>query len=110
MIKQLGSDGLIFFTFSSADLHWPELHKLMAGENLEEGESANLCHKNLVNNPHIAAWFFNKRFKIFFNDVLKKQWNLEDWWYRFEWQYHGSVHVHGIEKIRNGPKIYTTNP
>jgi hypothetical protein len=82
MIKQLGSDGLIFFTFSSADLHWPELHKLMPGENVEE--SADIRHKNLVENPHVAAWFFNKRFEIFFNDVLKKQWDLEDWWYRFE--------------------------
>ena len=29
MIKQIGHKGLIFFTFSAADLHWPELHKLM---------------------------------------------------------------------------------
>src|SRR3954468_16560092 len=26
MIKQIGSQGLVFFTFSAADLHWPELH------------------------------------------------------------------------------------
>src|SRR6266536_6141340 len=29
MIKQIGHQGLIFFTFSAADFHWPELHKLM---------------------------------------------------------------------------------
>ncbi|GBC05301.1 hypothetical protein RclHR1_06170005 [Rhizophagus clarus] len=29
MIKQIRPQGLIFFTFSAADLHWPELHKLM---------------------------------------------------------------------------------
>ena len=102
MIKQLGSDGMIFFTFSSADLHWPELHKLMPGGNTED---TNLRHKNLVDNPHIAAWFFNKRFEIFFNCVLKKHWNLEEWWYRFEWQHRDSVHVHGIAKIRDGPTI-----
>ena len=78
----------------------------MPGENVrEENESTNLRHKNLVDNPHIAAWFFNKRFEIFFNNVLKKQWNLEEWWYRFEWQHRGSVHVHGIGKIQNGPII-----
>src|SRR5437764_15473147 len=34
MIKQLEAQGMIFFTFSAADLHWPDLHKLMThGEN-----------------------------------------------------------------------------
>lgn len=106
MIKQLGSQGMIFFTFSSADLHWPELHDLMPQvENSEDIEASKIHYKNLVENPHIAAWFFNKRFEIFFNDVLKRQWNLEDWWYRFEWQHRGSVHVHGIGKIQNAPSI-----
>src|SRR3954452_5815699 len=60
---------------------------------------------NKVVNSHIANWFFNKRFEIFFNDVLKPQWGLEDWWYRFEWQHRGSVHVHGIRKRQNVPVI-----
>lgn len=25
MIRQIGSEGMVFFTFSAADLHWPEL-------------------------------------------------------------------------------------
>ena len=29
MIKQLGSQGMVFFTFSAADFHWPDLHALM---------------------------------------------------------------------------------
>ena len=34
MIRQLGSQGMVFFTFSVADLHWPEFHKLISyGEN-----------------------------------------------------------------------------
>ena len=34
-IKQIGHQGLIFFTFSAADLHWPELHNLISnGENI----------------------------------------------------------------------------
>jgi len=67
MIKQIGSQGLVFFTFSAADLHWPEFHKLIPSSG---GETSN--HQNIVNNLHIAIWFFNKRFEIFFNDVLKK--------------------------------------
>ena len=61
-IKQIGHQGLIFFTFSVADLHWPELHKLMLDEE-NSGDSANKRQQNLVDNPHIAAWFFNKRFE-----------------------------------------------
>ncbi|EXX58458.1 hypothetical protein RirG_197800 [Rhizophagus irregularis DAOM 197198w] len=78
MIKQIDSQGLIFFTFSTADLHWPELHKLMPSSGNSE-TSAKHHHQNIVDNPHIAVWFFSKRFEIFFNDVLKQQWDLEDW-------------------------------
>ncbi len=85
MIKQVGSEGMIFFTFSSANLHWPELHDLMPPITEGEMDSARVRYKNLVNNPHIAAWFFNKRFKTFFEDVLKQKWDLEDWWYQFKW-------------------------
>src|SRR4051794_34370653 len=104
MIKQVGSQGLVFFTFSAADLHWPELHKLMSSSGSSAEETVN-NHQNIVDNPHIANWFFNKRFEIFFNDVLKLQWGLEDWWYKFEWQHRGSVHAHGIRKRRNAPVI-----
>src|SRR3954454_6306303 len=101
MIKQIGHQGLIFFTFSAADLHWPELHKLMQLErhfSEEIADSAKQRQNNIIENPHIASWFFHKRFEIFFHDVLKKYWELEDWWYRYEWQHRGSVHVHGIGK------------
>src|ERR1700722_4315034 len=73
--------------------------------NVERPGSVKQNHQNVVNNPQIVAWFFNKRFEIFFNDVLVKHWDLEDWWYRYEWQHRGSAHVHGIGKIRNAPVI-----
>ncbi len=72
MIKQLRLEGLIFFTFSATDLHWPELHRLMPSN--DNCETSAKCHnQNIVNNPYITVWFFYKRFEIFFNDVLKKQ-------------------------------------
>ena len=75
LIKQIGHQGLVFFTFSAADLHWPEFHKLMVDEeNMEEGSnSAQKWQQNLVNNPHVAAWFFNRRFEWFLQDVLMEQ-------------------------------------
>src|SRR6185369_8478732 len=100
----------IFFTFSAADLHWPELHKLMPSSEDSMGEtvSAKRYNQNVIDNPHVAAWFFNKRFEVFLKDVLIKRWDLEDWWYRYEWQHRGSVHVHGIGKRRNAPTIEWT--
>ena len=88
MIRQLGSQGMIFFTFSAADMHWPDLHNLMPNgvntirETVQEASKRR--RKDLIDNPHIAAWFFEKRFKVFFEKVLIPKWELSDWWYRFE--------------------------
>ncbi|CAG8641197.1 7999_t:CDS:2 [Cetraspora pellucida] len=108
MIKQLKTHGMIFFTFSAADLHWPDLHNLMPhGENPVDGESEQeACkrrHQDLIDNPLIAAWFFEKRFKVFLEKVLIPKLKLEDWWYRFKWQHRGSVHIHDIRKIKDVP-------
>ena len=59
MIKQIGSQGLIFFIFSAADLHWPELHKLIPSNGNFEN-LAECHHQNIIDNPHIADWFFCK--------------------------------------------------
>ncbi|CAB4407286.1 unnamed protein product [Rhizophagus irregularis] len=84
-IKQIGADGLIFFTFSTADMHWPELHKLMENcdHNGDEAESSKRRQQNIIDNPHIATWFFKQKFETFFKDVLVKRWELEDYWYRY---------------------------
>ena len=109
MIKQLGSQGMIFFTFSVADLHWPELHKLMPHDEdqIEESEqnAAKRRRQDLINNPHIAAWFFENRFKSFLENMLIPKQNLKDWWYQFEWQHWDSTHVHGIEIRKDAPII-----
>ena len=58
MIRQIGTQEIVFFTFSAADLHWPELHDLMqdASRNVfTDQESSNNRYQDLINNPHIAA-------------------------------------------------------
>lgn len=84
MIKQIGSKGMLFFTFSAADTHWPDLHDLIPnGENPTETETIQEAtkrrRKDLIDNPHIAAWYFEKRFKAFFKKVLIPKWGLVDW-------------------------------
>ncbi|GBB96994.1 hypothetical protein RclHR1_28930001 [Rhizophagus clarus] len=71
MIKQIKLQGLIFFTFSAADLHWPELYKLMPLSNNSEASDKTKL-QNIIDNSHIVMWFFSKQFEIFFNDILKK--------------------------------------
>jgi hypothetical protein len=38
----------------------------------EESDSAKQRQQNVIENPHIATWFFNKRFDKFFRDILVK--------------------------------------
>src|SRR5687768_6436051 len=71
----------------------------------DESETAKQRQQNIIENPHIATWFFNERFEKFLNNVLIPQWDIEDYWYQYEWQHRESVHVHGIAKIRNAPVI-----
>jgi len=75
------------------------------GNSREESDSAKQRRQNLINNPHITTWFFNKQFNSFFQDMLIQQWDLEDYWYCFKWQHKGSVYIHRIGKIKKTPVI-----
>ena len=90
----------IFFTFSSADMHWPELHDML-GSNTTSHERC----QNVINNPHIVVWFFTKRLESFikywFYNTLDAKWH----WYRFEYQGRGSIHCHSIAKLKNDPGL-----
>ena len=93
----------IFFTFSSADMHWPELHDLFAIEDIVFSSSQR--RQNVINNPHIVDWFFTKRLENFVKhwlyDTLDADWH----WYRFEYQHRGSIHCHGTAKLKNDPGL-----
>lgn len=81
-------------------MHWPELHALFGSEN---DCTAEHRHQNVVNSPHITNWFFTqgleKVIKFWSNNSL----NAEEYWYRFEYQARGSIHCHGVAKLKNGP-------
>ena len=60
IITNVGAPTL-FFTFSSADMHWPEVHARFSA-NTETGDIASETRQQyVINNPHIVDWFFTQR-------------------------------------------------
>ena len=92
-----------FFTFSSADMHWPELHALF-GNPLGDSSTDNK-RQNVINNPHITDWFFTQRLESFIKYCLYNSLDAEWHWYRFEYQARGSIHCHGVAKLKNDPGL-----
>ena len=106
IITSVGAPTL-FFTFSSADMHWPELHALFkADTDSEMGNSTSeVRRQNVINNPHVVDWFFTQRLESFVKhwlyDTLGAKWH----WFRYEYQGRGSIHCHGTAKLNNDPGL-----
>ena len=106
IITSVGAPTL-FFTFSSADMHWPELHALFkADTDIELGNSTSEVRlQNVINNPHVVDWFFTQRLESFVKhwlyDTLGAKWH----WFRYEYQGRGSIHCHGTAKLNNDPGL-----
>ena len=92
----------VFFTVSAADLQWWDLQLHMPNAstyqdpNKTEKERARIAWQNLQDKPHIAADYLSRRWRLFFNIVIKKKFAIIDWWYRYEWQARGSGHIHSF--------------
>lgn len=105
MVQQLGTPNA-FLTLTAADLHWPDLHRHMPPpDEPHVSETARQRHnsKNVNNNPAITAWYFQKRFQLFFEHVIKPVFRVKEWWFRYEWQSRGSSHVHGLIWMDGAP-------
>ena len=102
IITNVGAPTL-FFTFSSADMHWPELHALFGANTGNTTSEAR--RQNVINNPHIVDWFFTQRLEKFVQhwlyDTLGAKWH----WFRYEYQGRGSIHCHGTAKLNNDPGL-----
>jgi hypothetical protein len=59
IITSVGAPTL-FFTFSSADMHWPELHALFKADGDIADSSSEVRRQNVINNPHVVDWFLSK--------------------------------------------------
>ena len=94
----------IFFTFSAADMHWPDLHDILSNGSKSE-MLAEERRQNVINNPHLVDWFFSQRLDNFVKHWLYETMDAEWHWYRFEYQHRGSIHCHGTAKLKNDPGL-----
>ena len=60
---------------------------------------------NVINNPHLVDWFFTKRVEEFIKEWLYNCLDAEWHWYRYEYQARGSIHCHGIAKLKSDPGL-----
>ena len=103
LLEQKGP-ATFFWTVSSADNYWPELHSLLphpTETNVTHGMRANA----VIKNPHLTDWFFHSQLKDFVNYWLHKTLDAEWYWFRYEYQARGSTHAHGCAKLKNDPGL-----
>ncbi|KAM5354934.1 hypothetical protein ACJ41O_001580 [Fusarium nematophilum] len=108
----LGRPGL-FVTASAADYHWESLYRHMPRfqewKAAPEAARMALSRQLLRDNAHIAAYHFHKRYTLFRTIVLKKKFNLTDFWGRYEWQGRGSSHHYGLYWLSGHPDLDPDN-
>ena len=92
-----------FWTVSSADNYWPEMHNLTMHNTPSPSSSMHV--QAVIDHPHIADCFFTAKLSEFVDQWLYKALDAEWHWYRFEYQARGSTHAHGCAKLKNDPGI-----
>lgn len=68
MVQQLGLPTL-FFTLSAADMHWPELYKLLAPDEEIETMTEYRRRELIQQNPLVVDEFFLTRAETFLQEV-----------------------------------------
>lgn len=84
-------------------MHWPDLHALFSSSLSDSTPESR--RQNVINNPHITDWFFTQRLENFIKHWLYNSLDAEWHWYRFEYQARGSIHRHGVAKLKNDPGL-----
>ncbi|CAN0124566.1 unnamed protein product, partial [Scytosiphon promiscuus] len=88
----------VFTTYSAADHHWYDLHRLMPGykEDVDPLPTPQQRTQWLIDNPHLADWWFWQRLKEWKSVFLGRSVADARWhWDRAEWQSRASLHAHG---------------
>ena len=62
-------------------------------------------HRAVIANPHIADWYFTYRWEKFLQYYFIETLHAEYWWYRYEFQGRGSIHIHGVCRLASDPGL-----
>jgi len=113
-----------FQTFSAADVHWDDLHRLFPNseeylgkrlvdsladvpENernncIEKHEDAKKRISNLKKHTDVVDWYFHHRIQSLLKYIFPVI-GAEDWILRYEVQARGTIHAHILVQVKNGP-------
>ena len=95
-----------FWTVSSADTYWPELHNLMMHPTGAQ-PTHQMRVQAVINNPHITDWYFSSKLSDWIDHWLYKTLDAEWHWCRYEYQARRSTHAHSCAKLKNNPGLTT---
>ena len=96
----------IFFSISAADYHWIDLQRFMPHPPGTDLKKLTLKErkKMVVENPHIATWFFSTKMRIIMDRLIPIL-GIKHYWFRVESQGRGSDHIHGCFWFEDAPNL-----
>ncbi|XP_026111835.1 uncharacterized protein LOC113089574 [Carassius auratus] len=112
MIRQLGNP-TFFCTFSAAEMRWPEVITAIKAQQGEEVAFSELDWTTkceiLRSNPVTVMRMFEKRVDALMNHLLLSPaqpiGEVEDYFYRVEFQARGSPHIHLLAWVKGAPEF-----
>ncbi len=112
MIRQLGTP-TFFCTFSAAEMRWPEVITAIKAQQGEQVDFSELDWTTkceiLRSNPVTVMRMFEKRVDALMNHLLLSPaqpiGEVEDYFYRVEFQARGSPHIHLLAWVKGAPEF-----
>lgn len=105
----------LWFTLTMPNYLWEDLQNILGtppvrGDNESEESFLSrwkrIARDNYLKNPHLVDAFFVKKASTFLKSFLGVEGFDAIWyWYRFEWQKRGDIHLHGMARLKCDPEF-----
>jgi hypothetical protein len=102
MIRDLSCSNL-FLIFNAINMQWNDLYMHMFEYNVyfNEQKKHRLMFYLLQKNSHVVIQYLNRRSRLFFEKILRKKFEIKDFWYRYKWQTRENDHVHDFVWLKS---------